>query len=210
VRQRIRLTVQELLEQLAPTALLGQPGVPCPWAAPLPAWQTVEAEGRTFRALAYRARREGIGVVQLVLVQERYRSGRWSPVIALATNRLDLTAGEVVSVYLERWGIEVVIRDAKQHLGLTDCQMERLEGTVRHWIFSLLSQALLTLLRLQADQGQLRTPSGQAVASVGRTLGEVRQFVKGCALVELLRWASEQTALGRSVEEMAAALGLPA
>jgi len=210
VRRSTRLTVQELLGQLVPTAMLGEPGVPCPWAAPTPAWQTVAAEGRTFRALAYRARLEGIGVVHLVLVQERYRSGRWSPVVSLVTNRLDLTAAEVVAVYLERWGIEVMIRDAKQHLGLTDCQMERLEGTVRHWIFCLLSQAMLTLLRLQADQGQLRTPSGQAVASVGRTLGEVRQFVKGCALVELLRWASAQAAQGRSVEEMAAALGLPA
>jgi len=210
VRANTRLAVQELRQQLAPAAQLGEPGVPYPWATSTPAWQALEAEGRNFPALAYRARLEGIGVVQWVWVQERYRSGRWSPVVPLEINRLDLTAGEVVAVYLERWGIEVLIRDAKQNLGLTDCQIERLEGTVRHWVLRLLSQAMLTLLRLQADQGQLRTPSGQAVASVGRTLGEVRQFVKHCALVELLRWASEQAAAGRSVEERAATLGLPA
>lgn len=205
-----RFAVQELLDRLVPAAALTESGVPFPEAAVTPAWRTHEVAGRTFRMLAYRGRLEGIGPVQLVLVQERYRNGRWSPVVPLVTNRLDLTPVEVVSVYLERWGIEVLIRDAKQNLGLTDCQMERLEGTVRHWVLAFLSQALLTLLRLQAAAGEVRTASGQVIRSVGRTLGEVRQFVKQCALLELLRWTAEQVAMGRSVEELAQHLGLPA
>jgi hypothetical protein len=210
VRVSQRLAVQELLDRLAPAALLTEEGVPYAATAVNPAWTTQEVAGRTFRMLAYHGRLEGIGLVQLVLVQERYRSGRWSPVVPLVTNRLDLTPAEVVTVYLERWGIEVLIRDAKQNLGLTDCQMERLEGTVRHWVLAFLSQALLTLLRLQAAAGELRTVSGQVVQSVGRTLGEVRQFVKQCALLELLRWTVEQAAQGRSLEEIGQQLGLPA
>jgi hypothetical protein len=190
--------------------MLTKAGIPCPAAAVAPDWQTVSVRGRTFRVLAYRGRLPGIGLVQLVLAQERYRDGRWSPYVPLVTNRLDLTPAEMVTVYLERWAVEVLLRDAKQNLGLTDCQMERLEGTVRHWVLAFLSQAMLTLLRLQAAAGEVRTPSGRTVASVGRTLGEVRQFVKQCALVELIRWTCEQAAQGRSAEEIALSLGLPA
>jgi hypothetical protein len=209
VRSVERLTVEALLDCLVPAAMLTAIGIPFPTAAPS-GWQTVEVRGRTFRVLAYRARLAGIGLVQLVLAQERYRDGRWSPYVPLVTNRLDLTAAEVVTVYLERWAVEVLLRDAKQHLGLTDCQMERLEGTLRHWVLAFLSQALLTLLRLQTAAGEVRTPSGRAVASVGRTLGEVRQFVKQCALVELIRWTCVQATQGRSAEEIALSLGLPA
>jgi hypothetical protein len=204
-----RLEVAALLDRLLPAALTRE-GIPYARAAVRGAWENFTVGGRTFRALAYRARLTGIGLVQVVLAQERYRSGRWSPVVPLVTNRLDLTAVEVVTVYLERWAVEVLIRDAKQNLGLTDCQVERLEGTVRHWVFAFLSQAMLTLLRLQADTGELSTPSGEPLPSVGRTLGEVRQFVRQCALVELIRWTCEQAASGRSAEEIAQSLGLPA
>lgn len=205
-----RLAVAALHAQFVPTAMLTEAGVPYPQAAVTPQWRTFTKGQRTFRALAYRGRLEGIGRVQLVVVQERYRDGSWSPYVPLVTNRLDLTAPEVVEVYLERWSVEVPIRDLKQNLGLGDCQMERLEGTVRHWVLAFVSQALLMLLRLQADAGELRTASGQPVASVGRTLGEVRQFVRECALVELLTWTCEQAAAGHSAAQIAQRLGLPA
>ena len=172
--------------------------------------QEVQIGTRTFQVTAYRARLPQLGVVQLVIVRERYRDGRWSPFVALATNRIDLTAAEVVTVYLQRWAIEVMHRDLKQNLGLTDCQVRPLRGTVRHWTLAFVSQGILTLLRLHADRGEVRTASGQPVASVGRTLGEVRHFVQQCAVVELLRWACEQAVQGQSVEEIASQLGLPA
>lgn len=205
-----RLTVDALLDRLGPAAMLLDPGIPFPAATAMPQWQGVTVRGRTFRVLAYRARLAGIGPVQLVLTQERYQDGRWSPVVPLATNRLDLTPSEVVTVYLERWAVEVLLRDAKQNLGLIDCQVERLEGTVRHWVLAFVSQAMLTLLRLRAAAGEVRTPSGQTVAQVGRTLGEVRQFVQQCALVELIRWTCRQAAQGQSAEVIARRLRLPA
>lgn len=210
VRSVARLQVGDLLAGLVPAAALNPAGIPYPEAAVTPGWQRFDVGRRHFRAVAYRGQLTGIGLGQVVLVQERYRSGRWSPVVPLVTNRLDLTAAEVVTVYLERWAIEVLIRDGKQHLGLTDCQIERLEGTVRHWVLAFLSQAMLTLLRLQAAAGEVRTASGQPVATVGRTLGEVREFVKQCALVELIRWTCEQAAQGQSVEQISLRLGLPA
>jgi hypothetical protein len=205
-----KVSVAGLLNRLEPAAMLLPEGIPYPQAAVDPHWEPVAVGSRTYRVLAYRARLSGIGVVQVVLSQERWHDGRWSPVVALVTNRLDLTAAEVVLVYQQRWGIEVLIRDAKQNLGLVDCQMESLEGTVRHWVLSLISQAMLTLLRLRADAGEVQTASGQPVTSVGRTLGEVREFVRRCALVELIRWTCEQAAAGRSPEEIAGLLRLPA
>jgi hypothetical protein len=41
-------------------------------------------------------------------------------------------------------------------------------------------------------------------------VGEVRAFVKHCALVELLRWTCEQAAQGYTVEQIAGRLELPA
>lgn len=209
LRSEQKVTVQALLSALEP-AEWTEDGVPFPAATVAPRWETFTVQGRTYRALAYRARLAGIGLVQVVIAQERWQGGRWSPYVVLATNRLDLTAWEVVRVYQERWEIEVLIRDGKQNLGLGDSQIERLEGTVRHWVLSLLSQGLLTLLRLQADAGEACTASGQPIASVGQTLGEVRQFVQRCALVELIRWVCDQAVTGRKAEEIALSLGLPA
>jgi hypothetical protein len=175
-----------------------------------PAQQEFRVGKRVFQATAYRGSLSQIGLVQVVVVREQYEPGRFSPWVALSTNRLDLTAAEVVEVYLQRWVIEVLHRDLKQNLGLTDCQMRSLAGTQRHYALAFLSQAMLTLLRLRAARGEVETASGRKVASVGKTLGEVRQFVRQSALVELLRWACDQAAQGRSVTEIALALGLPA
>jgi DDE superfamily endonuclease len=195
------------IEALLAEASSPQPSQSYVVGAPL---QTVRIGLRHFEVTAYRARLPQLGIVQLVIVREQYRDGRYSPFVALATNRVDLEAAEVVAAYLQRWAIEVLHRDLKQNLGLTDCQVRPLEGTVRHWTLAFVSQGLLTLLRLRADQGEVRTASDRPVASVGKTLGEVRQFVQQSAIVELLRWACEQALAGRGVEEIAARLNLPA
>jgi hypothetical protein len=210
VRVVERLSVEALLQHFPTAAMLTEAGIPLPEAAPLGRWQAFRVGERTFRGVSYRARLAGIGVVQVVCVQERYRGGRWSPWVPLVTNRLELTACEVVTVYLQRWPVEVLIRDGKQNLGLVDGQIERLEGTVRHWLLSLLSLGMLTLLRLQAESGALRTASGQPVTAVGKTVGEVREYVKQCALAELIRWTCAQTAAGLSVEEILLRLRLTA
>jgi DDE superfamily endonuclease len=193
-------------------ALLSEAAVPAESQAYVvgTALQPVWIGERQFQVTVYRARLPRLGAVQLVIVRERYRDGRYSPFVALSTNRIDLLASEVVEVYLQRWAIEVMHRDLKQNLGLTDCQVRPLAGTERHWTLAFVAQGLLTLLRLRADQGEVRTASGRPVASVGKTLGEVRQFVQQCAVVELLRWACEQAVQGRSVEEIATRLNLPA
>lgn len=209
IREQRKVTVGELLEALPAAAMLGD-GVPFEKAVLTPRWETFDVQGRTYRAVAYRAKISGIGMVQVVVAQERCASGAWSPYVPLVTNRLDLSCWEVVRVHQERWAVEVLIRDGKQNLGLTDCQVERLEGTVRHWVMSLLSQGMLTLLRLRADAGEIRTASGQEVRSVGRTLGEVREFVKQCALVELIHWVCDQARQGRTPEQIALRLSLPA
>jgi len=172
--------------------------------------QAVRIGERRFEVTAYRGKLTQIGWVQVVGVREQYKDGRWSPFVAVASNRLDLQAVAVLTAYLQRWEIEVLHRDLKQNLGLTDCQMRSLMGTQRHWVLAFLSQAVLTLLRLQADRGEVRTASGEAVASVGKTVGAVRDWVQRSAQVELVRWTCKQAAAGQTVAEIATRLGLPA
>ena len=209
VHREWKLSVGALLDELARSGRQPE-ALPYREASVGPAWETVVVGGRTYRTVRYRGRLAGIGLVQVVVAQEKLRNGHWSGLVPLVTNRLDLTVAEVLAVHQERWEVEVLIRDAKQNLGLTDGMMERLEGTVRHWVLSFVSQAMLVLLRLRAEAGEVQTASGKPVERVGRTLGEVRQFVKQCALVELIRWTCAQAAQGRSAEEIALCLGLPA
>jgi len=69
VRQEWQMTVGALLQALLPGALLPE-GLPFAAAARTPRWATFPVQGRTDRAVAYRAWVSGMGGVQVVVAQE--------------------------------------------------------------------------------------------------------------------------------------------
>ena len=60
--------------------------------------------------------------VKLVVVQELRQDGSIKTARLIACTQIDKNGGEVLFAYHSRFQIEILYRDAKQHLGLTHCQ----------------------------------------------------------------------------------------
>ena len=75
-------------------------------------------------------------------------------VIALVTNDLRLSMKKIVSRYLKRWAIEVMIKEQKQHLGLGDYRVWRYRAIVRHLCLVDSAYACLTHVGLKDHRAQ--------------------------------------------------------
>jgi len=69
-----------------------------------------------------------LGTVKVVFSKRRNDK----TIVALVTNNTRLSMKKVVSRYLKRWAIEVMIKEQKQHLGLGDYRVWRYRAIVRH------------------------------------------------------------------------------
>lgn len=90
------------------------------------------------------------GRVKLVF-SRRPRESSW---IAIATNACRWSAKTVLSHYLVRWGIEILFKMSKQHLGLGDYQVLRYRAVERYLHLVLLAHLLLTHLALREPDVQ--------------------------------------------------------
>ena len=75
----------------------------------------------------------------------------WEDYVVLASTDTDQHAEEVTRYYRLRYQIELVIRDAKQHTGLTHCQARSQEKLDFHLNMSLTGVNLLRLLAQKAE-----------------------------------------------------------
>ena len=75
-------------------------------------------------------------------------------VIALVTNDINLSMKKVVSRYLKRWAIEVMIKEQKQHLGLGDYRVWRYRAIVRHLCLVDSAYACLTHVGINGQRAQ--------------------------------------------------------
>ncbi len=75
-------------------------------------------------------------------------------VIALVTNDIHLSMKKVVSRYLKRWAIEVLIKEQKQHLGLGDYRVWRYRAIVRHLCLVDSAYACLTHVGVNDQRAQ--------------------------------------------------------
>lgn len=75
-------------------------------------------------------------------------------VIALVTNDIRLSMKKIVSRYLKRWAIEVMIKEQKQHLGLGDYRVWRYRAIVRHLCLVDSAYACLTHVGIDDQRAQ--------------------------------------------------------
>jgi len=75
-------------------------------------------------------------------------------IVALVTNDIGLSMKTIVSRYLKRWAIEVMIKEQKQHLGLGDYRVWRVRAIVRHLCLVDSAYACLTHVGLDAHRAQ--------------------------------------------------------
>jgi len=74
--------------------------------------------------------------------------------IALVTNDIRLSIKKIVSRYLKRWAIEVMIKEQKQHLGLGDYRVLRYRAIVRHLCLVDSAYACLTHIGINSQRAQ--------------------------------------------------------
>jgi SRSO17 transposase len=86
---------------------------------------------------------QGLGKVAVVVVKEKRKKTSY-----LVSTNLHLSALDIIKYYAKRWKIEQMIKDLKQRLGLGDYQVRNLQAIQRHVALSLLSYALLILLKI--------------------------------------------------------------
>jgi len=82
----------------------------------------------------------------------------------LVTNRKEWLAVKILSTYAQRWPIETFYRDAKQNLGLENCELRLLRGIRRHWDLVFLAY---TLLQIESLSGPLSKWIKSNVVTIG-------------------------------------------
>ena len=109
------------------------------------------------------------------------------PCIILVTNRIQWEASRLVRAYRHRWtGTETFHRDAKQQLGMGDCQLRDSAGQTRHMYLVMLAYSLLMK---QLRQGHAYEWAYQQLT----TVGEACRAILRETLRKTLTWAMERT-----------------
>jgi len=104
----------------------------------------------------------------------------------LITNQVNWEVKRIRGVYRRRWtGTETFHRDAKQQLGLGDCQLRRGEGHTRHVYLVFLAYSLL----LPQVQGERARGWSTALAT---TIGEACRGIFRDTLGKTIRWAIDK------------------
>jgi hypothetical protein len=98
-----------------------------------------------------------LGEAPVKVVFSRRRGDRQA--VALVTDDVRRPMRQVVTAYLRRWAIELLIKDEKQQLGLGDYRLRRYRAVLRHLhladvAYACLTHATLAALRAQGQTGR--------------------------------------------------------
>lgn len=114
--------------------------------------KSVKPDGRRRDYWIYQCRRDlhGLGEVTIILSKQRRNYGPKKTKI-IVTNLRGVSAGEILSHYSRRWGVEVTFKELKSGLHLGEMQVTKEAGRVRHSV-ALPVLAYLLLVRLYAKE----------------------------------------------------------
>ncbi len=128
-------------------------------------------------------------------------------VIALVTNDLRLSTKKIVSRYLKRWAIEVMIKEQKQHLGLGDYRVWRYRAIVRHLSLVDSAYACLTHVGLndQRAQGHKNdTKNMLSVPPISQLKAQMHQIVWNQEVQNVIKVSHDKKVI-RRLEKLLAA-----
>ena len=115
----------------------------------------------------------GVGKVK-VIFSKRLSDGN---TISIVTDELTLTPRKAVLGHRNRWNIEVLIKDFKQHLGLGDYQTGWYEGIVHHLHLVSISYLLLIHLGIKLPSLRRNTKAGVKIVSVRNLQNHLRNII---------------------------------
>lgn len=144
-----------------------------------------------------------LGSVRVVFSKRRGdRSG-----VALVTDDLRASMKKIVSRYLKRWAIEVMIKEQKQHLGLGDYRVWRYRAIVRHLSLVDSAYACLTHVGLNDQHAQgdkNKTKDMLSVPPISQLKARMHQIVWRQEVQNVIKVSHEKTVI-RRLEKLLAA-----
>jgi hypothetical protein len=144
-----------------------------------------------------------LGTVKVVF--SKRRNDR--TVVALVTDDLRTSMKKIVSRYLKRWAIEVMIKEQKQHLGLGDYRVWRYRAIVRHLSLVDSAYACLTHVGLQDQRAQgdkNETKEMLSVPSISQLKARMHQIIWHQEVQNVIKVSHEKTVI-RRLEKLLAA-----
>jgi SRSO17 transposase len=121
-----------------------------------------------------------VGLVKLVILRERKNSKTWT---FLVSNDINLDGIQILKYYKNRWSIEVFHRDCKQHLGMGEYQVRKLDAVVIHLHLVFLAYTLL--------KNSISNPFLNSILKGIKAIGSACKKLKRWVFDQLLRKSKE-------------------
>jgi len=143
-----------------------------------------------------------LGTVKIVFSRRKGENKH----IAIVTDDLHASMKTIVAHYLNRWSIEMLIKDEKQHLGLGDYRVLRYRAVVRHLHLVDCAYACLTHLGLKAQraQGQNKSKKVLRLEPVSKLKDRMRRIVWRENVQDVIKYSHEKPVI-RRLEKLLAA-----
>jgi SRSO17 transposase len=143
-----------------------------------------------------------LGTVKIVFSRRRGESKH----IALVTDDLNASMKTIVTDYLKRWSIEMLIKDQKQYLGLGDYRVRRYQAVVRHLHLVDCAYACLTHVGIKAyrAQGQNKTKKVLRLEPISKIKERMRRIVWQENVQDVIKYSHEKPVI-RRLEKLLAA-----
>jgi len=163
---------------------------------PSTAYRAVTVRDTTYWTFTLAVRIAGLGKVRLVL---SFASVELTGTYAvLVTNRVDWSAQQIITLYLQRWPIETFYQDGKTHLGLDEYRMRNAEAIGKHWCLVFVAYSLLHLDCLPPSPTKGHAPL--------KTIGEACRQQAQALIQALILYAHERLQLGQRADDIFAHL----
>ena len=126
-------------------------------------------------------------------------------ILTLATNDSTLSAKEVVEAYRNRWAIEVLFKDAKQHLGLGDYQLLKYQAVERYLQLVMCAHCLLThQAKTWLDEKEKNVENNRGCFSIYRTKIRLRETITGESIRAICENKRYENCFGTAVRKIIA------
>jgi len=143
-----------------------------------------------------------LGAVKIVFSRRKGENKH----VAIVTDDLSASMIKIVTDYLKRWSIEMLIKDEKQHLGLGDYRVLRYRAVVRHLHLVDCAYACLTHLGLKSQSAQGKNESKKALRlePISKLKDTIRRIVWQENVQDVIKYSHEKPVI-RRLEKLLAA-----
>jgi DDE superfamily endonuclease len=159
---------------------------------PAQAYRAVQISADTYWCFTLAVRLPGLGKVRLVVSFEH--ESLMGRSVVLVTNRVDWSAAQIISLYLQRWPTETFYQDSKGQLGFNEYRMRSAEAIGKHWCLVFVAYSLLHLTCLPA------VPDGPK--HLIQTIGDACRQQGRALLQRLLMFVHDQLSHGATVDHV--------